>query len=63
LKKPRRSLVIWLVVLAVGLFVAFRLIDRGPSRTSLSLDRYQTKLENGRVDTATLLDQDHMVRG
>ena len=63
LKKSRRSLVIWLVVLAVGLFVAFRLLDRGADRTTLSLDAYQTKLENGKVDTATLLDQDNVVRG
>jgi cell division protease FtsH len=63
LKKSRRSLVIWLVVLAVGLFVAFRLVDRGPDRTSLSLDAYQRKLTNGKVDSATLLDQDNVVRG
>ena len=63
MKKSRRSLVIWLVVLAVGLFVAFRLLDRGADRTTLSLDAYQTKLENGKVDTATLLDQDNVVRG
>jgi len=62
-KKSRRTLVIWLAVLAVGLFVAFRVIDRGDSRQTLSLDSYQQKLANGKVDSATLYDSDNVVRG
>jgi cell division protease FtsH len=62
-KKSRRALVIWIAVLAVGLFVAFRLIDRGPDREKISLDSYEQKLKNGKVDSATLLDQDHVVHG
>jgi cell division protease FtsH len=62
-KKSRRTLVIWLAVLAVGLFVAFRVIDRGASRTQLGLDAYQRKLANDKVDSATLYDSDNVVRG
>jgi len=62
-KKSRRTLVIWLAVLAVGLFVAFRVMNRGDSRETLSLDAYQQKLVNGKVDSATLHDSDNVVRG
>ena len=63
MKKSRRALVIWIAVLAVGLFVAFRLVNRGPDRKTISLDAYEQKLKNGKVDSATLLDQDHVVHG
>ena len=63
MKKSRRTLVIWLAVLAVGLFVAFRVIDRGGGSTTLSLDAYQQKLANGKVDSATLYDGDNVVKG
>jgi cell division protease FtsH len=62
-KKSRRALVIWIAVLAVGLFVAFRLVSRGPDRKTISLDAYEQRLKNGKVDSATLLDQDHVVHG
>ena len=63
MKKYRRTLVIWLAVLAVGGIVAFRFVDRGTDRTSLSLDAYQRKLANGKVDSATLYDSDGVVKG
>jgi len=62
-KKYRRTLVIWLAVLAVGTVVAFRFVDRGADRTSLSLDSYQRKLANEKVDSATLYDSDSIVKG
>jgi len=63
LKTSRRTLLIWLAVLAVGVFAAFRFVDRGTDRTQLSLDAYQRKLANGKVDSATLYDSDHVVKG
>jgi len=62
-KKSRRTLVIWLAVLAVGLVVAFRFVDRGSSPEKISLDAYQQKLANGKVDSATLYDSDNVVKG
>ena len=61
--KSRRSLFIWIAILAVGVFVAFQFLDRGPDRKSISLDSYQNKLAAGLVASATLLDEDHVVRG
>jgi cell division protease FtsH len=63
LKKSRRSLAIWIVVLAVGGFVAFRILGRGPDRATLSLGAYERKLASDKVDSATLLDKDNVVRG
>jgi len=35
-----------------------------PNRTfKISLDSYEQKLKNNKVDSATLLDQDHLVHG
>jgi cell division protease FtsH len=62
-KKSRRTLLVWLAVLAVGLFVAFRVLDRGTDRTRLGLDQYQRKLANEKVDSATLYDSDNVVKG
>jgi cell division protease FtsH len=61
--KTRRNLVIWFVVAAIALFVGFRLLDGGSDREELGLDAYQRKLANGKVDSATLYDSDHVVKG
>jgi cell division protease FtsH len=63
LKKSRRSLFIWIAVGAIGLFVAFRVLDQGTERTKISLDTYEQKLANDKVASATLLDEDHVVEG
>jgi cell division protease FtsH len=61
--KLRRSFLIYLVVGVVLAFGAWQLIDTSPSRTQLDLDRYEARLSEGTVETATLLDKDHEVRG
>src|SRR5207244_3103012 len=38
-------------------------IDTSPARTQLPLDRYEARLGEGKVATATLLDKDHEVHG
>jgi len=59
----RRRAIAWVLVGAVVVFVAFRLMDRGADRAALTLDRFQSSLEKGRVEQATLLDQDHVIQG
>ena len=61
--KVRRSAVVWIVVAAIGLFVAFRILDSGTSRTTLDLSQFQTRLADHEVKSATLLDKDHEIHG
>ncbi|HKH26234.1 MAG TPA: ATP-dependent zinc metalloprotease FtsH [Acidimicrobiia bacterium] len=61
--KLRRSFLISLAVGVALAFVAWQLIDTSPSRVQLPLDRYEAELGEGRVESATLLDKDHEVRG
>jgi cell division protease FtsH len=61
--KLRRSFLIYLAVGVVLAFVAWQFIDTSPSRTQLSLSRYQAQLSEGKVSSATLLDKDHEVHG
>ena len=61
--KLRRSFLIYLVVGVVLAFVAWQLIDTSPARTQLPLDRYEARLSEGKVASATLLDKDHEVHG
>jgi len=62
-KKSRRSLAIWLAVLLVGVFVLARLVSQPVERTTLSLNTFEQRLDNGTVADATLYDQDHVVKG
>jgi cell division protease FtsH len=61
--KRRRSVVVWVLVAAVGVFVLLRLVDTGPDRTSLSLGTFHARMADGEVAKATLLDSDHKVQG
>jgi cell division protease FtsH len=61
--KLRRSFLICLAVGVVLAFVAWQLIDTSASRVQLPLDRYETQLGEGKVESATLLDKDHEVQG
>jgi cell division protease FtsH len=61
--KLRRSFLISLAVGVVLAFVAWQLIDTSPSRAQLPLDQYEAQLGEGEVESATLLDKDHEVRG
>jgi cell division protease FtsH len=61
--KLRRSAVVVAVVAAVAAFFLFRALTGGSDATSLTLDEYTTKLEAGKVATATIHDQDHTVTG
>ncbi len=63
MSKLRRSVVVYVIVLAVIAVVAWQLVDRGPDRTKLDLDTFQARLDDDEVVTATLLDQDHELRG
>jgi cell division protease FtsH len=61
--KFRRSFLASLVIGAVLAVVAWQFIDTSASRTRLPLDRYEARLADGKVESATLLDRDHEVRG
>jgi cell division protease FtsH len=63
LTRFRRSFLIYLALGVVLAFVAWQFIDTSPSRTQLDLNRYESQLSEGKVETATLLDKDHEVRG
>jgi cell division protease FtsH len=61
--KVRRSIIVYLLVLAAVAVLAWQLLDRSPERTKLDLDTFQQRLDDGKVATATLLDQDHELHG
>jgi cell division protease FtsH len=61
--KLRRSVLIFVALGALLAVAAWQLIDTSPSRTELSLNRYENQLSGGKVHSATLLDKDHEVRG
>jgi cell division protease FtsH len=61
--KLRRSIVVAAVVVALVAFLAFRALSGGSDAQQLTLDQYMTKLDDGRVATATIHDQDHTVTG
>jgi cell division protease FtsH len=61
--KLRRSFLFSLLIGIVLAVVAWQFIDTSPSRTRIPLDRYETRLADGKVASATLLDKDHEVRG
>jgi cell division protease FtsH len=61
--KLRRSFLVSLLIGAVLAVVAWQFIDTSPSRTRIPLDRYETSLADGKVESATLLDKDHEVHG
>ncbi len=59
----RRIIALALVLAVGGAFLAWRVVDRGPHRASLSLTTYQRRLADDRVQSATLYDRDHVVKG
>jgi len=61
--KSRRSLILWIVVASIGVFFLVRYLERAPDRTTLTLNQFQSRLTDGRVTEATLLDHDHVVQG
>ena len=61
--KLRRSFLVCLAVGVVLAFAAWQFIDTSPARTQLPLDRYEARLSEGKVASATLLDKDHEVHG
>ncbi len=61
--KLRRSFLIYLAVGVVLAFAAWQFLDTSPARTRVPLDRYEARLSEGKVATATLLDKDHEVHG
>jgi len=61
--KRRRTIVLSVVLVAVAAVAIVRLRDTGPDRTTLSLSAFRTRLSDGGVVQATLLDQDHVVQG
>ena len=63
MKKSRRMLFIWLAVAIVAAFLALRLFQAPADRTTLGLNTYEQRLTDGKVDNATLYDQDHVVKG
>ena len=63
MNKVRRSILVYVVVLAAVAILAWQLLDRGTSRTELDLATFQRRLDSEQVATATLLDQDHELHG
>ena len=63
MNKVRRSIVVYVVVLAAVAILAWQFLDRGPGRTELDLATFQRRLDDDQVATATLLDQDHELHG
>jgi cell division protease FtsH len=61
--KQRRYVVALVAVLVVAAFLGFRALTSGDGPEKIPLDRYTRELEAGKVDTATLHDQDHTVTG
>jgi cell division protease FtsH len=61
--KQRFRFLLYVVIGIILAVVAWRLIDTSPSRSRIPLDRYEAQLADGKVDSATLLDKDHEVRG
>src|SRR5262249_56396697 len=57
------SVLIFVALGVVLAFTAWQLIDTTPSRTELSLNRYENRLTEGKVRSATLLDKDHEIHG
>ena len=59
----RRRIIAWVLVGVVVLFVAYQVLQPGTERTRLSLDEFESQLDEGGVRKATLLDQDHTIEG
>jgi cell division protease FtsH len=59
----RRSAIIGVVIVAVAAFFVVRALLGGDDARNLSLDSFTDKVAAGRVDTATIHDQDHSVTG
>jgi cell division protease FtsH len=61
--KLRRSIFLWLLVVALGVFLAAQLLSRGDSRKELNVRAFETRLSAHDVESATLYDRDHMIKG
>jgi cell division protease FtsH len=61
--KVRRSILVYVVILAAVAILAWQLLDRGSERTELDLASFQRRLDSEQVATATLLDKDHELQG
>ncbi len=61
--KQRRYVVLLVVVLVVAAFLGFRALTSGDGPAKIPLDRYTRELQSGKIDTATIHDQDHTVTG
>jgi cell division protease FtsH len=61
--KQRFRFLLYLVIGIILAVVAWQLIDTSPARSRIPLDRYEAQLADGKVESATLLDKDHEVRG
>ena len=61
--KPRRYVVLAVVVVALAAFFGFRALTADDSPQKIPLDRYTRELASGKVSTSTIHDQDHTVTG
>jgi cell division protease FtsH len=63
-RKARRSIIIYAVVVLVGGVLVWQLLLRnGNDRKRLDLNRFSDELDDGGVAEATLLDRDHKIKG
>ncbi|MBV8952147.1 MAG: ATP-dependent zinc metalloprotease FtsH [Actinobacteria bacterium] len=61
--KLRRSIFLWLLVAALGIFVAAQLLNHSTPRKELDVRAFETRLSAHQVGTATLYDRDHVIKG
>jgi cell division protease FtsH len=61
--KLRRSILLWILVAALAVFLAAQLLNRGESRKELNVRAFENHLSAHEVITATLFDRDHVIKG
>jgi cell division protease FtsH len=61
--KLRRSILLWILVAALAVFLAAQLLNRGESRKELNVRAFENHLSAHEVSTATLFDRDHVIKG
>ncbi|MGQ0804426.1 MAG: ATP-dependent zinc metalloprotease FtsH [Actinomycetota bacterium] len=64
MSKARRSTIVYVAVALVGGILIWQLfLSRGEGREQLDINAFSTRLDDGEVAEATLLDRDHKIRG
>ncbi len=61
--KFRRNLLLYLLLAALGVFLAFQFFGRASAPTKLDLPTFERRLDAGRVAEVTLYNQDRQIKG